>query len=153
MAILSLLRFLHVLAVVVWLGGLIALNIMQFRAGRDYPDAEYLKLLRRIDSYGQATIAPAAVVTTITGVLLVLRTHVGFTAPWVIWGLSGIGFSLLLGASLIRSTNTELRKLLANPPTAAAKRSRLQGKQAAFYSINILVLLSTMWAMEFRPTF
>lgn len=97
MTILNLLRFLHVLAVVVWLGGLVALNILQLRAGRDHPDAEYPALLRRIDS-------------------------------------------------------SELRGLPANPP-AAAGRSRLQGRQAVFYGINILVLLSTLWAMELRPTF
>src|SRR6266545_2760985 len=87
----NLLKFLHVLAVIVWVGGVLTVNVMQVLVGRGDDRAAQAALLRLGDLYGRAVIAPAA-------------------AP-----------------TLLR-------------------------RAATLYGINLLLLLSALWAMEFKPT-
>jgi putative copper export protein len=94
----TLFHFLHQLAAIVWLGGVLALNVLQLQVGRG-PDRVALgPLLRRSDRYGRAVIAPAGVVTLLTGIVLVLQDdEAGWSDLWVWWGIAGMVASLALG--------------------------------------------------------
>jgi putative copper export protein len=59
--------FLHVLAVVVWMGGVLTLNVLLALLGRGQDRAAQGSLLRLSDRYGRAVIAPAAALTLLTG--------------------------------------------------------------------------------------
>jgi stage V sporulation protein SpoVS len=70
----------------------------------------------------------------------------------VAWGIVGVLLSLAIGATLIRLTNAELRRLVADAATQDAQRLAVQRRLAIVNGINLLVLLSVFWAMEFKPT-
>lgn len=53
------LHFLHVLSVIVWFGGVLALNVLAVRVGSGPDRASQATLLRLSDFYGRAVIAPA----------------------------------------------------------------------------------------------
>jgi putative copper export protein len=149
----TLLHFLHVLAAIVWLGGVAALNVLQLQMGRGPDRAALGPLLRRSDRYGRAVIAPAGVVTLVTGILLVLQDdEVSWSDLWIWWGIAGMVISLGLGATLIRANNAELRQLTAEPPYDDRQVSTGQRRAALLYATNLLVLLSVLWAMVFQPT-
>jgi putative copper export protein len=149
----TLVHFLHVLAAIVWLGGVVALNILQLQVGRG-PDRVALgPVLRRGDLYGRAVIAPAGVVTLLTGALLVIQDdEVSWSDLWVWWGIAGMVVSLGLGATLIRANNAGLRQLTAQLQPDDRQVSAGQRRAALLYGINLLVLLSVVWAMVFQPT-
>jgi uncharacterized membrane protein len=63
-----LLHFLHVLSVIVWFGGVLTLNVLALRVGRGPDQSVQGALLRMSDLYGRAVIAPAGVLTLITGI-------------------------------------------------------------------------------------
>lgn len=68
------------------------------------------------------------------------------------WGLIGLVLSVALGATLIRATNPELRRLVENPKMGEPRRLARQRRAAALYGLNLLLLLSVVWAMVFKPT-
>jgi uncharacterized membrane protein len=149
----NLLHFLHQLAAIVWLGGVLAANVLQVRIGRGRDQAVQASLLRQSDFYGRAVIAPAAVVVLLTGLLLVAQMDdASWSDFWVAWGLAGIAVSLALGGTLIRATNAELRRLAEGPTLDDPRWSALQRRAAILYGINLVLLLSVVWAMVFKPT-
>jgi putative copper export protein len=148
----NLLHFLHQLAAIVWVGGVLAVNVLQVRLGKGRDRAAVAPLLRLAEVYGQAVIAPAAAVVLVTGLILVPEMHLDFSDLWVVWGLAAIFLSLLLGATMIRGTNAELRRLAAASMQESPRWGTLQRRAAALYGINLVLLLSVVWAMVFQPT-
>jgi uncharacterized membrane protein len=144
----NLFKFLHVLAVIVWLGGVLTVNLLQVLVSRGDDQAAQASLLRLGDLYGRAVIAPAAAFTLLTGVVRVEQLGVGYGTFWVAWGIVAILASIALGATLIRATNATLRRLAADDP----RWPSLLRRAATLYGVNLLLLLSALWAMEFKPT-
>jgi hypothetical protein len=108
--------------------------------------------LRLSDLYGRAVIAPAAALTLLTGLVRVEQIDVGYGTFWVAWGITAIVLSLALGATLIRVTNAELRRIAADAPADDQHWPTLQRRATILFAINLLLLLSAVWAMEFKPT-
>jgi uncharacterized membrane protein len=144
----NLFKFLHVLAVIVWVGGVFTVNVLQVLVGRGSDRAAQASLLRLSDLYGRAVIAPAAALTLLTGVVRVEQIGVGYGTFWVAWGIAAIVLSIALGATMIRATNAALRRLAADDP----QWPTLLRRAAILYAVNLLLLLSALWAMEFKPT-
>jgi uncharacterized membrane protein len=148
----ALLHFLHVLSVMVWFGGVLTLNVLAVRVGRGSDRSVQAAVLHLGDLYGRAVIAPAGVLTLITGILLVNEHDLAFSTLWVAWGLIGLFVSVILGATLIRATQVDLRRLTEGAGTDESRRLASQRRAAVLYSINVLILLSIVWAMVFKPT-
>jgi hypothetical protein len=145
-------HFLHQLAAIVWLGGVLALNVLQLQVGRGLDRSALGTLLRRSDTYGRTVIAPAGVITLLTGIALVMQDdEVSWGELWVWWGIAGMGVSLGLGATLIRVNNAELRQLTTDPVPDDRQLTGRQRRAATLYGVNLLVLLSVVWAMVFKP--
>jgi uncharacterized membrane protein len=144
----NLFKFLHVLAVIVWVGGVFTVNVLQVLVGRGSDRAAQASLLRLSDLYGRAVIAPAAALTLLTGVVRVEQIGVGYGTFWFAWGIAAIVLSIALGATMIRATNAALRRLAADDP----QWPTLLRRAAILYAVNLLLLLSALWAMEFKPT-
>jgi hypothetical protein len=71
---------------------------------------------------------------------------------WIIWGLLAMVISGAIGSSVLQRAGQELgRRLEAVEPDDAAITS-LQKRLDRFSMINILLLISAVWAMVFRPT-
>jgi putative copper export protein len=148
----NLFKFLHVLAFIIWVGGVLTVNVLQVLTGRGHDRAAQASLLRLSDLYGRAVIAPAAALTLLTGLVRVEQIDVGYGTFWVAWGIAAVIGSLALGATLIRATNAELRRVAADAPADDPRWPRLQRRVATLYGVNLLLLLSAVWAMEFKPT-
>jgi uncharacterized membrane protein len=148
----DLFKFLHILAVIVWVGGVLTVNVLQLLTGRGHDRAAQASLLRLSDLYGRAVIAPAAALTLVTGLVRVEQIDVGYGTFWVAWGIAAIILSLALGATLIRATNAELRRVAADAPADDQRWATLRRRATTLFGINLLLLLSAVWAMEFKPT-
>ncbi len=150
----NLFHFLHQLTAIIWLGGVLALNALQMRLARRRDPAVQQSLLHLIDLYGRAVIAPAAIVNLLTGLVLIAQMDdVAWSDAWVVWGLLGIALSVTLGATLIRATNADLRRLAADDALDDPRWSSRQRRAAILYVVNVVSLLSVVWAMIFKPTF
>ena len=142
-------KFLHVLAVIVWLGGVITLTMLNLRLSRTATRDALAALSSASEFYGRAVIGPAAAVTLLAGIATVLTSGFRFGALWITWGFVAILLSLLLGATLIRMTTTRLRTAGA---AGGASIPMLQRRLMLLNVLNMLFLLSAVWAMIAKPT-
>ena len=78
--------------------------------------------------------------------------HILAVIVWVGGVLTVNVLSLALGATLIRVTSAELRRIAADAPADDQRWPTLQRRATTLFAINLLLLLSAVWAMEFKPT-
>ncbi|HEX7049195.1 MAG TPA: DUF2269 family protein [Longimicrobiales bacterium] len=147
----NLLKFLHVTAVIVWIGGMIALAVVNARLAREREHAALQVLSRQGEFLGKALMGPSALVTLLAGVGLVGVMGGGF-AFWMAWGLVGVFGSMAIGALFMQRTGRQLAAVSAAEAPDPTRLARLRRRMSLLGMLNILLLLSTVWAMVFKPT-
>jgi uncharacterized membrane protein len=147
-ALYLLLKFVHIAAVVVWIGGLLALAVITARLARAGEGDALAAMRRQNRFFGQAVVGPAGGVALLAGLAMVGQAGWGFGSLWVVWGLVGFVVSMLLGAVPIRRAGEAVDALAPDDPRLAPLQSRL----ATLSAVNLLVLASVVWAMVFKPT-
>jgi hypothetical protein len=70
---------------------------------------------------------------------------------WIIWGFLVILLSFGMTATVTRSTAQRLGKLAASPSSDGAQIAALQRRLWLLTALNILLLLSAVWAMVAKP--
>ncbi len=148
----SILKFLHVSAVIVWLGAVITLAVLFVRLAREREAGGLRLLARQAEFVGKSLIGPAAIVTLLAGGALMAEMHSGMPA-WVWWGLIGFFTSMFLGGFLMQRTGRKLSTIASSPAPDAAAIGALQGRLRMLGIVNIVILLSVVWAMVAKPTF
>jgi uncharacterized membrane protein len=148
----NLFKFLHVVAVIVWLGGLITVGLINARAARATDRKTLAELVRQSRWHGVTVIAPSAAIALIAGVVLVATSPLEFRQLWIAWGFAAIAASIALGATAQRRTGTELGQRLEAAEPDDGRVFTLQRRLARLNVVNALLLLSAVWAMVFKPT-
>jgi uncharacterized membrane protein len=148
----SVLKFLHVVSVIVWVGGVVALSFLAWRL-RGESNREVLKaLLPQLASYGQRMIGPTSGIVLLTGLAMVGIANIGFGTFWVLWGFAGIVLHTLMGAVVIRKRTMKLGQLVAS---GAADDATLAAASRGLWRAQLLymlILASVVWAMVLKPT-
>jgi uncharacterized membrane protein len=147
----NLFKFLHVAAAILWIGGVCTLSLINLRLARKQDRTALASLSRQSGFYGRAIIAPAAAVTLIAGIVMVASSGLNFGALWITWGFAGLFGSIALGAAFIRRVTEALVELAPAAAPADPQVIALQRRLATLNLINLLILLSTVGAMVFKP--
>ena len=147
----TLLKFVHVAAVIIWIGGTGALGIVTARLANERDRAAVGTLVAHAAFYGRVIIAPAAVVTLLAGMAAAMRVGISLGTPWITWGFVAILLSLLLGAFPLRLTNATLGRLAVAAVPEAGRLSAARRQLVILTLVNLLLLLSAVWAMVAKP--
>jgi uncharacterized membrane protein len=145
------LKFLHVLAVIVWVGGTVALVAINAHLARTGDAAGMVIMGGQSDFFGRVAIGPAMVIALIAGVATAARIGFPFTSLWIIWGIAGFIISGGLVAAIGRSAR-ELGELAPQAPPVDARVDTLRRRLTLLNTINLILLASVVWAMVFKPT-
>ena len=146
------LKFLHVLSVIAWIGGVVALTVLTRRIVRERNREILVAWLGQAASYGQMVAGPASGVVLLTGGIMVWIAKLGFGTPWVVWGFAGIVLHILLGAVLVRKRTTELTQLASGSGDDAALGDAGR-KLWLVQLIYVTLMASVVAAMVLKPTF
>jgi uncharacterized membrane protein len=146
------LKFLHVLSVIVWVGGVTGLAVVTWRLRRERNREILAVLLRHATSYGQTIAGPASVVVLLSGVAMVGMAGIGFGTFWVVWGFAGIVLHILIGAVFIRKRTLELARLAST--NGGDDQSLLEAARKLWMVqlIYVAIMASVVWAMVLKPT-
>ena len=148
----SVLKFLHVISVVVWLGGVVALSVLTWRLRGDRNRELLRTALPQLANYGQMMIGPSSGIVLLTGLAMVGMAKIGFGTFWVLWGFAGVVLHTFLGVVVIRRRTMKLAQLAgskeADDATLAAASRGLWQAQLLY----MLILASVVWAMVLKPT-
>jgi uncharacterized membrane protein len=146
----TLFKFLHVVGAIGWIGGTVTFSILSARLASERNQAVLEAITRLMRINGMTVIGPASGLTLIAGIVMIAVSGLGMPL-WVIWGLAAIVLSVALGVALISRTSKELREVAAAAKLDEPRLSALQQRLVVLNIINVLVLLSAVWAMVFKP--
>jgi uncharacterized membrane protein len=145
-----LLKFLHIVAASVWIGGVITSSILTARLARQSEPLLIEAMARQSQRIGMLVLGPSAGLTLITGGAAMAVADFGFVT-WIVWGLAAIALAMAIGATVMRKSFNELIEPLkaggGKDPGIAALQRRLSLAQG----VVLLILLSAVWAMVFKP--
>jgi uncharacterized membrane protein len=144
------LLFLHIVAAMVWVGGLVALNVLVavvLRGGGADEVARFVAALRVV---GPATLAPAMLGVLGFGVWLVLDSDAwSFGQTWVWLALLLFGVAFVVGAAFQSRSALGAQHAVEEGDTTEAVR-RLRRWTWGMRAI-LVVLLVVAWDMVFKP--
>lgn len=140
----SLLKFLHVSSVVIWIGGLTGLVIATWKVAREKDRVLLATLLKQTNAYAQGVAGPAAGVVLLTGLTMVWLGHIGFHTFWVWFGYGGVLVQAVVGGFIIRKRAIELLTLASTPSgddaALDAASSRLRNAQVIYLILFAIVI-------------
>ena len=148
----GLLKFLHVLSVVVWIGGVTGVAMLTWGVARERDRAALNIVLRQVMVYVQWVAGPSSGVVLLTGLTMVGIAHLGFSTLWVVWGYGGVVVQALVGGFFLRKRAAELFRIAAEPPgddTALIVAARRLWTTQLVY---LALLATVIAAMILKPT-
>ena len=153
MTLYNLLKFFHVAAVSIWVGGVVSLAVLNTVVARQ-ADAGVLAAMARASAfYGQRVVGPAMGVVLLAGLAMVGLYRIPFTTFWVVCGLVGLVGSALMGALASGRTGSELSRIAVAVPRDESRIRVLQRRLRLMTAANLVVLFSVILAMVYKPTF
>ena len=149
MTLFDTLKLVHVLAAIVWLGGALITQAYVLRLKSAEP-GHRLGFARDLVFVGQRVYAPAAAVSLVFGVWMVLDAEAfEFSQAWILIGLIGLFAAIGIATGfIIPQTKKAIGMMESGNGPAAGAIIRTVGMASRLATV---VLLVTLWAMVFKP--
>lgn len=147
----TILKTLHVLLVVAWVGGALTLNILATRTVRSGDDARVVAMARDTAWIGTRVFAPTSILVLVFGVLTVLSGGYSFATPWILIGLIGIGITVITGSMFLGPENRRLAAMGGEGGGADQEFRRRMSRVLAIARIDLVVLALVIVDMVVKP--
>lgn len=147
----GILKTVHVLSVIVWLGGVGAIWIGALRLGRAEQRTTLAALMPSVTRFGQRIAGPFSGLTLLSGIAVAAVADL-WSQFWIQLGFAGFVIAAIIGATMVRSSWAGLGKLLAAPaPSDAALAAAVRRARVSCWSY-VLVLAAVVVIMVLKPT-
>jgi uncharacterized membrane protein len=146
----GILKVVHVLSVIVWVGGAVMANLLIWRVSRAGDRAALTMLMGHMRNVGRSTTGPAAIFTLLSGVGMMIAGRLDHSALWIQLGFGGIVLHFLFGPFLLRRAGMELYAALTGGDEGrfAAARQRVDRLNTAYLALLAFVV----GVMVLKPT-
>lgn len=148
----AVLKYIHVLSVVVWIGGLTGLVVATWKVAKANDRVLLTTLVTQTNAYAQRVAGPTAGLVVLSGLALVGIGHLGFGTFWVLFGYAAVVVQAVFGGFLIRKSAMEVLRLAAAPSgddaALAAASRRLRNTQVTYLILFAIIIA----AMVIKPT-
>ena len=145
------LKTVHVLAAVTWVGGSITMNLLGTRIATTN-DGQRMAVFGRDAAWvGNVVYLPASVVVLVFGVLAVLEGDWSFGDPWVSIGLAGVLVTALTGSLFF---GPELKRIAALAESEGPDDTQVMQRTARLVRlgrVDLVVLLVVVVVMVLKP--
>ena len=145
------LKFIHVASIAVWLGGVVTLVLLNRLIAATGDNSLMQGLGRMGGAISMKLFGPAMIVAVITGIGMVQVGDLSFGLTWVLWGILGTVASFILGGVLTGGTARKLGERIARREIDPAGIAAVQKRLLTYAFLNIVLLLSIVWAMVAKP--
>ena len=142
------LKFLHLVAVIAWVGGSVVLMILQGKLKKAGDRATLMGIGRQMETMGKTYYSPLAAATLVTGIVMVATTEtLSFEDPWIVIGLLGILATMGIGLGMITPTGKKLAEASQATPPDGQAIARLSKRMTTLTTTNLVILFFVVWAM------
>ena len=144
------LKFIHIAAVVCWIGGGVLLSLLVEQVRRGGNAAELTSMIDRMEWFGPRYFMPLSFVTLIAGIGL---TQIGwsFSQAWVSIGFTGLIVSGAIGGGYLSRKGRTLKALIASKGANSAEAQAAIGQLLMVARIDLLVLTLVVADMVLKP--
>lgn len=143
-------KFLHVLAVIVWVGGGVLFQVLLARTKRLGPDA--MATFTQAGEWTSTRIfMPASFAALGSGIWLVVDGPWSFADTWITLGLIGFAISAINGSANLGPTSKKMKELIADKGPADPGVQRLARRLDVAGRIDLLVLIAVVFDMVVKP--
>ena len=147
----SVLKTIHVLAAVTWVGGGSVLTMLAARARRQTDPAKVVGIVQDLAFVGPRVFAPSGLILVGTGFWMIANGNLDYDL-WVILGLVGWASTFVTGNFFLGPKSKQLDAALAAKGPADPATSRLVGTILNVARVDVLVLALVVIDMVIKPT-
>ncbi|HEV8218216.1 MAG TPA: DUF2269 family protein [Gemmatimonadaceae bacterium] len=145
------LKVLHVLAAVVWIGGGVMFTMIAARLVRSRDRAALGAVLPQMAGQLAAAGGPAAGTVLLTGIAMVIVGHIGFDTLWVRLGFGGILLHFLFGPFVMRKRTMGLIQAVSVPSADEADVARAGARLRSGMFAYLAIMTSVIVVMVLKP--
>lgn len=150
MNVFKLLLLIHILGAIVWVGGGVTIQFLGSRAVRSADPAVMQRFGSETEWIGMHVFIPASLVVLATGIGLVLKKW-NWEDPFVVVGLIGIAFSIIVGAAFLGPESDRVGKLTAEKGPADPEVKKRISRLLNVSRFELLVLVVVVFFMTVKP--
>lgn len=151
MSLYEVLKFIHVLMAVVWVGGGIAIQVFAFRATHSKDPARTAAVAGDAEWVGLRVFMPASILLLIFGIWAASEGNWDFGKEWISIGFAAFLFSFFLGMAFLRPESGRIKRLVTDRGVEDGEVQRRISRILVFSRIELVVLIVTIWAMVAKP--
>lgn len=139
----ELLKTIHILAAMAWVGGVILGQVQGARLGRSQDPARFLAYAQEQTWLGKHFYAPASVIVLLAGIGMVAVSGWEFADPWIIIGIVLFAATVILGMLFLSPLGEKIVAGLTSGegPTAALQADVKRIKLLSQIDLVLLVLV------------
>jgi uncharacterized membrane protein len=141
----------HVLFVVIWIGGGALLTVFGVIAERKNDTDEVAQLAKMAAFAGERIFAPSGLIVVAMGISMVLNAHLGFGHFWIIFGLIGFLITFLIGVGVLSPMAKKLDALVQEKGPTAPETQEVITKILLIARADIAMLLLVIVDMVTKP--
>jgi uncharacterized membrane protein len=147
----ELLLAIHILAAVIWVGGATSLQVLAIRATGSGDPVRMATFAGEAEWVGMRIFMPSSIVVLLAGIALVLEGGWGFDQLWILLGLAGIAFSIVVGAGFLGPESGRIKELMeARGPEDTEVKDRIR-RIFMISRIELAILLLIVLDMAIKP--
>jgi uncharacterized membrane protein len=144
------LLFVHIIAAMIWVGGLVLLNVLAALALRSGERESVARLIATLRIVGPATLAPSMLGVVVFGIWLVIDSDAwGFRRTWIVLALVLFAAAFLVGA--VFQSRTAIRAQRAAESGDLEEAVRQFTRWAWGMRLILVLVLVITWDMVFKP--
>lgn len=151
MTLYEFLVFVHVLMVVAWVGGDVAIQALAFRATRANDSARTAAFSADAEWIGLRVFLPASILVVIFGIGAAIEGNWDFGQAWISIGFAAFLFSFFLGMAFLGPESGRLKHLVEERGLDHPEVRRRTARILLFSRIELLILIVAIWAMVAKP--
>ena len=148
----ELMKTFHVLAAVVWVGGAVTIQTLAIRAQRAAEPGRMAAFAKEAEWVGMRIFLPVSVLLLALGIGMVINEEAwGFGDTWILIGLGGILFSILVGALFLGPESGKIGKLIDAEGDDSPEVKRRLSRIFLVSRIELVILLAVVADMVIKP--
>jgi len=148
----DLLKLLHILAAIIWVGTGIYFQFQGTRLMKMGDRSRVGSFALDVDQAGKVLLLPASVLVLMTGIAMLLYApRWSLSDTWILIGLAGAVATAITGSVFIGPTAGKIGKVITAEGTDSPKVQPLVRKIFLVSRVDQVVLLVVIWAMVFKP--
>ncbi len=146
------LLFLHIFAVIVWVGGGIALLFLS-AWGEQTRNAAFMQGLGASSEWlAKRLFIPSSLATLVFGILLTIEGPWTFDILWIDLGFVGFAVSFLIGILFLKPEGERIgRAIAAHGPDSSEARHHVN-RIGVVNKVDVVILVLVIAAMAIKPT-